>query len=184
MEGSHDVLLLCTKTDDWHWNAVYTEYDREYVEHFYRFVERKTGRRYQQDNLTAAKPGGDTSYEWRIKRPEGEGWVADLNNEWENPVPGWEYKGVHANQNRYWAYSLEKMCEFAVSGRLVYARTGMPRYKRYLDEMPRVPLQDIWTDIRPAGRGERLGYTTQKPLALLDRIIRASSNEGDVVLNP
>ena len=60
----------------------------------------------------------------------------------------------------------------------------MPRYKRYLDEMPGVPLQDIWTDFRPAGRGERLGYPTQKPLALLDRIIRASSNEGDVVLNP
>ena len=60
----------------------------------------------------------------------------------------------------------------------------MPNYKRYLDEMPGVPLQNDWTDIRPASRSEYLGYPTQKPEALLERIIRASSNEGDVVLDP
>src|SRR5690606_6239003 len=63
---------------------------------------------------------------------------------------------------------------------------GMPEYKRYLDEMPGVPLQDLWTDIPPiiAGTAERLGYPTQKPEALLERIITASSNEADVVLDP
>ena len=62
----------------------------------------------------------------------------------------------------------------------------MPNYKRYLDEMPGVSLQDLWTDIRPIGSqaAERLGYPTQKPVALLERIIQASSNEGDVVLDP
>ena len=62
----------------------------------------------------------------------------------------------------------------------------MPNYKRYLDEMPGVPLQDLWTDIRPIGAqaAERLGYPTQKPVALLERIIQASSNEGDTVLDP
>ena len=62
----------------------------------------------------------------------------------------------------------------------------MPRYKRYLDEMPGVPLQDLWTDIRPIGSqaAERLGYPTQKPVALLERIIQSSSNEGDVILDP
>ncbi len=62
----------------------------------------------------------------------------------------------------------------------------MPEYKRYLDEMPGVPLQDVWTDTPPiiAGVAERLGYPTQKPLALLERIIAASSNEADVVLDP
>jgi site-specific DNA-methyltransferase (adenine-specific) len=60
----------------------------------------------------------------------------------------------------------------------------MPSYKRYLDEMPGVPLQDIWSDIKPAIGNEDLGYPTQKPLALLERIIQASSNPGDVVLDP
>ncbi len=72
----------------------------------------------------------------------------------------------------------------AEQGRLVYAKTGMPNYKRYLDEMPGVPLQDLWTDIPFALGRQRTGYPTQKPLALLDRIIRSSSNEGDLVLDP
>ena len=182
----HDVLLFYTKTDDWNWNPVYTEYDREYVEDFYRFVEPGTERRYQKGDLTAAKPGGDTSYEWRVKRQVDTEWLADLDDEWERPIPGWEYKGVTPYQGRYWAYSKEGMRGFALAGRLVYSRNGMPRYKRYLDEMPGVPLQDLWGDIRPiaAQAAERLGYPTQKPVALLERIIQASSNEGDVVLDP
>ena len=182
----HDVLLFYTKNDDWNWNPVYTEYDCEYVENFYRFVEPGTGRRYRMDNLTAARPGGDTSYEWRVKRPEGEEWLADLDDEWKSPLPDWEYKGVPPYRGRYWAYSKENMQGFVREGRIAYSKTGMPNYKRYLDEMPGVPLQDIWTDIRPIGSqaAERLGYPTQKPVALLERIINASSNEGDVVLDP
>ena len=72
------------------------------------------------------------------------------------------------------------MRAFARDGRLSHTFTGMPEYKRYLDEMPGVPLQDLWTDIPPIGPGtaERLGYPTQKPEALLKRILQASSNEG------
>ena len=182
----HDVLLFYTKTDDWNWNPVYTEYDSEYVEDFYRFVEPGTERRYQKGDLTAAKPGGDTSYEWRVKRQVDTEWLADLDDEWGRPIPGWEYKGVTPYQGRYWAYSKEGMRGFALAGRLVYSRNGMPRYKRYLDEMPGVPLQDLWGDIRPiaAQAAERLGYPTQKPVALLERIIQASSNEGDTILDP
>jgi hypothetical protein len=62
------------------------------------------------------------------------------------------------------------MEQFEREGRLIYTGTGMPRYKRYLDEMPGVSLQDLWTDIPPTGGNERLGYPTQKPLALLERI--------------
>ena len=72
-------------------------------------------------------------------------------------------------------------------GRVVQTRPGtVPQYKRYLDEMPGVPIQDLWTDIRPiqSQSRERIGFPTQKPLALLERIIKASSNEGDVVLDP
>ena len=137
-------------------------------------------------DLTAAKPGGDTSYEWRVKRPlEGE-WEADLSSEWDSPVPGWEYKGVPPYRGRFWAFSQDNMRQFAIEGRIAYSKTGTPNYKRYLDEMPGVPLQDLWTDIPPIGplAQERLGYPTQKPEALLERIIQASSNEGDVVLDP
>ena len=182
----HDILLFYTKSDDWQWNPIYTEYDREYVADSYREVERGSGRPFSRDNLTAAKPGGDTSYEWRIKRFGDGEWIADITGEWENPVEGWEYLGVKPYRGRYWAYSQENMREFAQQGRLVYSKGGTPRYKRYLDEMPGVPIQDLWVDIPPVGSRaqERLGYPTQKPEALLERIIRASSNEGDVVLDP
>lgn len=109
-------------------------------------------------DLTANKPGGDVDYEWHGMKP---------------------YKG------RHWAYSRDNLDEFLRQGRIVFRRTGMPVYKRYLDEQPGVPLQDIWTDIRlHAGARERIGYPTQKPEALLERIIAASSNDGDVVLDP
>ncbi len=72
------------------------------------------------------------------------------------------------------------------AGQIVHRSTGFPQFRRYLDENPGVPLQDLWLDIYPlvASEQERLGYPTQKPLALLERIISASSNEGDVVLDP
>ncbi len=155
----HDILLFYTKSDVWTWNNLFVPYDAAYIETHYRFIEDRTGRRYRKDNLTANKPGGDTLYEWKGVRP---------------------YKG------RYWAYSKDKMKEFEAQGRLIYTRSGMPEYKRYLDEMPGVPLQDLWDDIAPINSQaqERLGYPTQKPEALLQRIIKVSSNQGDVVLDP
>ena len=158
-----DTILFYAKSGDAIWNIQYGEYSKEYIDSFYRYVEEGTGRRYRIGDLTAAKPGGDTEYEWvgpdgRIARP---------------------YKG------RYWAYSRSNMEQFERESRLVYSQTGMPQYKRYLDEMPGVPLQSMWTDVGSVGRsGEYLGYPTQKPEALLERIVRASSNEGDVVLDP
>jgi site-specific DNA-methyltransferase (adenine-specific) len=78
------------------------------------------------------------------------------------------------------------MKEMHDKGRLEYTNSGMPRYKRYLDEMPGSPVTDVWGNIFPINSQaqERLGYPTQKPLALLERIISASSNEGDLVLDP
>ena len=154
----HDLLLFYTKTDDWTWNPVYTEYDQEYVENFYRFVEPGTGRRYRLGDLTG--PGG-----------------AAKGN------PQYEVMGV----TRYWRFSKERMQELIRQGRIIQTKPGaVPAYKRYLDEMPGVPLQDIWTDIKPIGAraAERLGYPTQKPVSLLERIIQTSSNEGASVLDP
>lgn len=180
----HDVLLFYSAGKEWTWNSVHTPYDAEYIRAFYRHEEEGTGRRYQRGDLTAAKPGGDTEYEWRIKRPEGQEWEADLSGEWQEPKNGWEYRGVQPYRGRYWAYSWENMRAFALQGRIAYARTGMPRYKRYLDEMPGVPPQDVWTDIPFALGKQRTGFKTQKPLALLHRIIETSSEPGDTVLDP
>ena len=155
---SHDVLLFYTKGPRFTWHPEYGPFQDDYVEANYRYVEKETGRRYRLGDLTAAKPGGDVDYEWHGMRP---------------------YKG------RHWAYSHENMDKMLAAGRIIFRRTGMPVYKRYLDEQPGVPLQDIWTDIRlHAGSAERLGYPTQKPQALLERLISASSNRGDVVLDP
>ena len=154
----HDVIFFYSRSDGWTWNPLYTEYDQDYTDQFYRHVEPETGRLYRLDNLTG--PGG-----------------AAKGN------PSYEVMGV----TRYWRYSEERMAALIVQGRIVQTRPGaVPAYKRYLDEMPGVPLQDLWTDIRPIASQakERLGYPTQKPQALLERIIEASSNEGDVVLDP
>ena len=154
----HDLILFYSKSDSWTWNPLYTEYDQEYIDQFYRHVEPETGRRYRLDNLTG--PGG-----------------AAKGN------PSYEVMGV----TRYWRYSEERMAELIEQGRVIQTSPGaVPAYKRYLDEMPGIPLQDVWTDIGPIGSRakERLGYPTQKPQALLERIIQSSSNEGDVVLDP
>ena len=180
-----DLLFFYTKSSKWTWNPVYSEYADDYIQHFYKNVEKDTDRRYRLSDLTAAKPGGDTSYEWRVKRTQGLPWVTDLTDEWENPDQNWEYKGIPPYRGRYWAYSEENMMEYAKQGRLVYSRNGMPSYKRYLDEMPGVPLQDLWLDIKPLqpNSKEHSGYATQKPLELYERIIKSSSDPGDVVLD-
>ncbi|MEO8967313.1 MAG: site-specific DNA-methyltransferase [Solirubrobacteraceae bacterium] len=150
----HDSILYYAKGDDPIWNPQYTPYDQEYIDSFYRHVEEGTGRRYQLDNLTSARPGGRYL----------------LNGK---PPPA----------GRYWGYSENKMKQFEAEGRLVYGKAGNPRYKRYLDEMPGQLLQDVWNDVAPLASqaNERLGYDTQKPEALLERIIAASSNPGDLV---
>ncbi len=154
----HDSILFYTKSDRWTWNTVYTPYDSDYVERFYRHTEPETGRRYRLGDLTG--PGG-----------------AAKGN------PEYEVLGV----TRHWRYSEERMAELIDMGRIIQSRPGsVPAYKRYLDEMPGVPLQDIWIDVRPiaAHAKERIGFPTQKPVALLERIITSSSDPGDLILDP
>ncbi len=155
MGNSHDIILLYTKSDEFVWNKQYQAYDADYIESHYRFTDDK-GRKYRTDNLTATGlSGGGYEYEWH---------------------------GV----TKIWRCPPETMKELDAAGRIRYTRSGTAEYIRYLDEMPGVPLQDVWTDISPINSQaqERLGYPTQKPEALLDRIIAASSNEGDIVLDP
>ena len=160
--SNHDTIFFYTKGKRWTWNRLYTEYSPEYVEQNYRYKD-MDGRRFRVSDMTANKPGGDVSYEWT--GPSG--------------------RKVKPYKGRYWAYSKEKMRQMDDAGSLYYRTTGMPMLKHYLDEMPGVPLQTFWDNIKPviSGSDERLGYPTQKPLDLLDRIVRASSDENDVVLD-
>jgi len=151
---SHDTIFLYTKSNEFTWNPLYQPYDKEYIESHYRRKDPK-GRLYRTDNLTAmGLSGGGYEYEWN---------------------------GV----TKLWRLPKEKMQELHDKGRVQYTRTGTAEYIRYLDEMPGMPLQDVWDDIAPINSqaAERMGYPTQKPLALLDRIIKTSSNENDIVLD-
>jgi len=118
----HDVLLYYTKTDAAIRNEIYQPYDEKYIEGFYKYYD-PNGRRYRLDNITG--PGG-----------------ASKGN------PQYEFLGV----TRYWRYSRERMEELYQQGRIMQTKPGnVPQYKRYLDEMPGVPLQDLWDDVRPVG---------------------------------
>ena len=154
------MLLFYTNSEkEWTWNTLYTPYDHEYIQQHYNKIEAHTGKHFKDTDLPAARPGGDTLYEWKGHKPP----------------PG-----------RFLAYSQANMHKFEEEGRLYYTSKGFPRLKQYLDEMPGLPLQDVWDDIPPINSQaiERLGYPTQKPEALLERIIRSSSNANDIVLDP
>ncbi len=151
-----DTILFYSKGSANTWNTQHGAYDQTYIKRDYRRVD-AGGRRYRLDNI------------------QGPGGAAKGN-------PSYEVMGV----TRYWRYSKERMEELIHQGRIVQTRPGaVPQYKRYLDEMPGVPLQDLWDDLPPINNRskELIGYPTQKPVALLERIIKASSNPGDVVLD-
>jgi DNA modification methylase len=155
----HDVILFYRKSDKATFNPLYTPLPQTTIDKWYRHVEPETGRRYNLADITG--PGG-----------------ASKGN------PHYEFLGV----TRYWRYSQERMQKMYDEGRIVQAKPGaVPAQKRYLDESKGVGLQDMWTDIdmlRGLQKGERLGWMTQKPVALLERIIELSSNPGDIVLDP
>ncbi|MCL5959401.1 MAG: site-specific DNA-methyltransferase, partial [Chloroflexi bacterium] len=152
----HDTIFFYTKTDKWTWNQVYRPLSERYVGSFFRYVESGTGRAYRLQNVLNPNKN----------RP-------NLTYEWNGHV-------------RVWKWTKEKMQELHDAGLLVYSKTGLPGLKQYLDESPGEKLHDLWDDIRPIGQSgdKNLGYQTQKPLALLERIIEASSSKGGVVLDP
>jgi DNA modification methylase len=154
----HDVLLVYGKSSAYSWNEQYEPLSAGYTESHYALIEPETGRRYLLDNITG--PGGEAK---------------------GNPI--YEVMGV----TRYWRYSKERMAQLIEQGRVIQPRPGaVPRYKRYLDESRGRPVQDIWDDIAPVNSQakERLGWSTQKPLSLLERVLAVSANPGDIVLDP
>lgn len=152
----HDTLLAYHGGGDFWMSPLYTPYDGSYVRSHYSLVD-ESGRRYMLDKATA--PGG-----------------AAKGNAY------YELFGV----SKYWAYSKERMAELVKEGRIVQPSPGaVARYKRFLDEMPGIPLQDVWTDLNPINSQakEALGYPTQKPVSLLERVIGLSCPPGGTVLD-
>jgi len=157
----HDVILFYTKSDEYTWNTQYLPYSDLHISSSYRNFEPKTGRRYALRDLTASVYHASSGqlYTWKGKKPPA---------------------------SRVWAFSKEEMEKLDAEGKIAYSKKGYPRLKIYLDEKLGVPLQDVWTDIRPvqSQAKERLGYPTQKPEMLLERIIKTSSNPMEIVLDP
>lgn len=158
----HDTLLFYSKSDSYAWNRIFEPYNPAYLETFFDQQD-KDGRRWKRMDLTGAGVRhGETGQKWR---------------------------GIDVTaKGRHWAYPPSTLDKLDRDGRVHWPQKkgGMPRLKQYPEDLPGVPLQDVWADISPMHNlsRERLGYPTQKPEALLERIIAASSNEGDTVLDP
>lgn len=152
-------MLFYTKGGKHRWNPLHQPYDPGYVDQYYRYTDSK-GRRFMSDNLSGPGAGKPLKFGKR-------GLIA--------PPPG-----------RMWLYDQEGIDELLAKDGIFFTRNGIPRFKKYLDEAKGLPLQDVWNDVQAlrSWHAERLGYPTQKPEALLERIIGASSNKGDLVLDP
>jgi DNA modification methylase len=156
----HDTLFYYSKTDKQIWNRTFQKPSQDYIEQFFDQFDPVRNERYNRLPVDAPRhgDGGNLLYEW---------------------------KGVWPAPGRTWAYLKRQMEEFERQGRLHYpkAEGGKPRLKRYESEYEGTVLQDLWTDINKIHNqsAEQLNYPTQKPEALLERIIKASSNEGDLV---
>jgi len=150
------IYFYSMSRDRWTWNQQFVPFDQSYIDAHFSNKDRN-GRRFT---------------------------TSDLRNPGFRPNLKYEYKGYKPHPNG-WAISPERMQELDQQGRLYMPedKTKRIRLKRYLDETPGQAAQNFWTDISPINSQavESLGYATQKPEALLERIIRASSNEGDLI---
>lgn len=153
-----DVIFFYSKSSSFTWNTPYAAHSDVYVDSKYSQVD-EDGRRYQLDNLTSPNPRPNLTYEWQGHQP---------------PAFGWRY-------------SLETMTKLDAEGRIWYPndKSKRPRLKRYLDESKGRIVDNLWLDIPPVNSQaqDRTGYRTQKPEALLERIISTSSKPGDLVLD-
>ena len=173
----HDVILLYSKTDDHVWNQVFQSYSEEYLENFYRYSDAKG--KFRIGDLTGAGTRtGESGQAWRKVNP------TDAGRHWAVPTKILiELFGVKSSD---WSV-LDKLEALDKAGLIYWPPKGkVPGFKRYFNPNAGVPAADVITDIDPiaAQSAERLGYPTQKPVALLERFIQASTNPGGVVLDP
>jgi len=158
----HDNIFFYTKSSKYVWNKQYAEVSSAYIAQFFDQIDSESGRRYARGDLTArGTRRGATGNIWRGIDP------GKLGNHWK--VPPAELDRLDSENRIHWPAK----------------KDGMPRLKRFADELSGVQLQDMWLDIKLMHNlsPERVNYPTQKPEQLLDRIIRSSTNEGDIVLD-
>ena len=154
---THDVILFYAKSQNNVWNAPTVPQSEKSVRG--HDLMRDQGGLYRMSDFSGAGPG---------------------------PARRFGDREIEPPAGRHWMYDQQGVDRLMREGRVAFSRTGRPRLKTYLKGLPGVAVRDIWADIDPinAAAQERIGFPTQKPLALLDRIIKASSNEGDMVLDP
>jgi len=174
----HDTILFYTASDKYTWNRVFQDYDPKYLADFYRFEDARG--RYRLVTLTGAGiRTGDSGKPWRDVDP------TDSGRHWA--VPRSALEGAYPDRDLSDLTTQQKLDLLNEAGLIYWPTRGtVPQQKRYSDENPGVGIQDIITDIGPLSSHskDRLGYPTQKPVALLKRIIEASTNKGDIVFDP
>ncbi len=174
----HDTILFYTASDAYTWNRVFQDYDQKYLDDFYRFNDARG--RYRLVTLTGAGiRTGDSGKPWRNVNPTESG------RHWA--VPKSSLEAVYPDADLTVLSTQQKLDLLDQAGLVYWPKRGsVPQQKRYSDENPGVGIQDIITDIGPIASQskDRLGYPTQKPVPLLERIIKASTNKGDVVFDP
>ena len=171
----HDTILFYSRSDRFAWNKVFQPLPQETIDRWYNNVEPGTGRPYNRADLTASGVrAGESGGAWRGRNPSAKG------RHWAIPrFVGSLVEGLTTS---------DALDALDAAGRIHWPKRadGMPMLKRYLDESRGIPAQDVVTDISPLNNvaAERLGYPTQKPEALIERFVAASSQPGDVVLDP
>ena len=179
----HDTILFYTVSDKYTWNTIYRPYDDSYVKsHFGNKID--GGEQYYTGDLTGPGtrqgPGGQP---WRGFDPTTRGW------HWQPASYLYsKYKEVTVGEDLAQFAFLNRLDKLDEAG-LIYwpqKKGGVPRYKQFLADREGMPLQSVWTDIDAINSQakDRLGYPTQKPVPLLDRIIQSSTNRGDLVFDP
>lgn len=172
----HDVILVYAAGPNPTWNKVYSGYSDEYVENFYRYKDPETSKRFRVSDLTGAGlRRGDSGKPWRGINPSEKG------RHWAVPSMAFELLGIQKGN-----MSVQQRLDLLDDKGFIHwpkKDDGVPQFRRYIDDMPGTPLQSVWTDIPPVSPHalEKIGYPTQKPEALLERIITASTNRNEVV---
>ena len=173
----HDVILFYSKSVEHLWRSPQADHSEEYLRKHFKQIDARTGRKFQAITLTGSGiRRGESGKPWRGVDP------TSVQRHWAIPGKVIERLGIEVE-------TLQNKLDALDALERIYwpsKKPGTPRLKWFADELVGASLPDIWSDIPPlsANAIERLGYPTQKPLALLERIIGASSNEGDTVLDP
>lgn len=172
----YDTIFYYSKTSRPNFNTIKSPYDVGYIDSFFKHEDNRG--QYRLQVLTGAGTrNGDSDSEWNGYIPSKSG------RHWAMPKKLFA-KVAEGIDTTGWSI-IQKLDLLFEHGHIVFTKNGTPNYKQYIDDHGGVQVNDLWTDIENVSlKAERIGYPTQKPIALLERIIKIASNEGDIVLDP